>query len=368
MHLESLTRIHAPDHPNNDVKVVSTVRNEMLILPHFLEHYRKLGIKYFVFIDNDSQDGTREYLMSQPDCGVWWSPDSFSEARNSTSWVNELIRQGRLAGWCLRVDADELFVFKGMESHTVNEYARDLRTRGYDCVCGMMLDMYPAGNFLSAQMDPATDPLSLLCWFDQEYTVACPKGCAADEIPRNGLRITGGPRQRMLHGREEVVGRRKMAVSQGLRPLLRRLWKRVAPAVPQAMMPLAARFAPLGPPALHKVPLAWVDGRFEYLSNHTNTSHRPYGQLACLLHLKFSSRLEAQIKMLAEDKDHNRRGLRHLQIQEVAETNSGGTSLLYPGSRMFHGIEDVEAIGLLGMDLTPLWKGDVDAIATMAAH
>jgi len=59
-----------------DLLVVCVVRNEMALVPHFLAHYRLLGVKCFVFVDNCSDDSTREYLFEQPDVatgGTWQS-------------------------------------------------------------------------------------------------------------------------------------------------------------------------------------------------------------------------------------------------------------------------------------------------------
>ena len=36
----------------------------MTVLPHFLAHYRGLGVGCFVMVDNLSDDGTREYLLA----------------------------------------------------------------------------------------------------------------------------------------------------------------------------------------------------------------------------------------------------------------------------------------------------------------
>src|SRR4030095_5576466 len=55
--------------------VVCVVRNERTMLPHFLAHYRRLGAQHFVFIDNLSDDGTRDWLLAQPDV-VLYSTDT----------------------------------------------------------------------------------------------------------------------------------------------------------------------------------------------------------------------------------------------------------------------------------------------------
>ena len=51
----------------DSILAFSTVRNEIVRLPHFLAHYRKLGVNHFLFVDNDSDDGTTAFLAEQPD-------------------------------------------------------------------------------------------------------------------------------------------------------------------------------------------------------------------------------------------------------------------------------------------------------------
>lgn len=46
------------------------VKNEMGFLPAFLAHYRSIGFEQFLVYDDNSDDGTTEYLTEQPDCVV----------------------------------------------------------------------------------------------------------------------------------------------------------------------------------------------------------------------------------------------------------------------------------------------------------
>ena len=58
----------------SDVLCFVTLRNERIRLPYFLQYYRDRGVAHFIFVDNDSDDGTRDYLAGQPDCSVWTTP------------------------------------------------------------------------------------------------------------------------------------------------------------------------------------------------------------------------------------------------------------------------------------------------------
>ena len=62
-----------------DVALFAIVRNEMYFLPHLLRHYRALGLREFCFLDDRSDDGTRAFLMAQPDCVVIESNKTFGE-------------------------------------------------------------------------------------------------------------------------------------------------------------------------------------------------------------------------------------------------------------------------------------------------
>ena len=47
------------------VQCYSTIQNENVRLPFFLKYYRDLGVGHFLIVDNDSDDGGREYLAEQ---------------------------------------------------------------------------------------------------------------------------------------------------------------------------------------------------------------------------------------------------------------------------------------------------------------
>jgi hypothetical protein len=75
---------------NDEIVVAGCVRNEALRLPYFLDYYRKLGVTRFLLVDNDSTDGTREYLQLQPDVEYF---------HTTTSYRGSAAGRGGLVNW-----------------------------------------------------------------------------------------------------------------------------------------------------------------------------------------------------------------------------------------------------------------------------
>jgi glycosyltransferase involved in cell wall biosynthesis len=148
------------------ILVFSTVRNEIARLPHFLQHYRKLGVGHFLFVDNGSDDGTAEYLADQPDVSVWTTSHSYRLSRFGMDWLGWLQWQYGHGHWCLTVDADELLVYPAHETRGLNELTAWLDGQGIASFGAMMLDLYPKGPLENATYEPADDPTKTLRWFD----------------------------------------------------------------------------------------------------------------------------------------------------------------------------------------------------------
>src|SRR5688500_9282519 len=64
---------------NHEVNLYAIVRNEMFFLPAFFDHYRGLGVEQFIILDDKSDDGTSEFLLSQTDCVVLTTGAAFGE-------------------------------------------------------------------------------------------------------------------------------------------------------------------------------------------------------------------------------------------------------------------------------------------------
>ena len=191
---DEITPLSGGEIPNTGVLVFSTMRNEMLRVEHWLNHYRNLGASHFLIVDNASDDGTAEYLTEQPDVSVWTTPDSYKASRFGVDWLTCLqIRHG--AGrWCLTVDADELLVYPDSDTRSLDDLTQHLDATGCEAFGALMLDMYPKGPLGQTICTEGQNPLEVLPWFDANNYRA-----KRHQIFDN-LWIQGGVRDRMFFG------------------------------------------------------------------------------------------------------------------------------------------------------------------------
>lgn len=173
-----------------DVLCFCTLRNEKVRLKYFLSYYRDRGVSHFLFVDNDSTDGTREFLADQPDCSVWTTPDSYKRARFGMDWMNRLLRLYGHRHWCLVVDPDEFLVYPFSDTRPIPALTDWLESSSIKSFGAMILDMYPKGPITAQPYADGQDPFDIACWFDTGNYV----------IERNweygNLWIQGGPRAR----------------------------------------------------------------------------------------------------------------------------------------------------------------------------
>ena len=182
------THLIAPD----NILLFSALRNERVRLPFFLRYYRDLGVSHFLIVDNNSDDGSREYLMSQPDVSVWSTQHSYKRARFGVDWLNWLQTKYGHDHWCLVVDPDEFFVYPFCDTRPLRALTDWLDASSIKSFSAMLLDMYPKGPFDVQPYAEGQDPFEVAPYFDSGNYV----------IHRNkkygNLWIQGGPRARMF--------------------------------------------------------------------------------------------------------------------------------------------------------------------------
>lgn len=142
----------------------------MLRLPFFLKYYRSLGITQFFFVDNNSTDGGLEFLLSQPDCHVFWTNDSYNTSGSGIRWVHHIldnyIPQNQ---WCIHADADEFLVYSHCETQNLTQLTQYLDKYDYEAVSSFMLDMFPKDISSQLAITPDDDLLKLSPYFYNNY-------------------------------------------------------------------------------------------------------------------------------------------------------------------------------------------------------
>lgn len=130
--------------------VVACVRNEMFMLPHFLAHYRRLGVSAFLIADNCSDDGTLEYLADQPDVALFSVDTDYNRSYYGVAWQQALIANFRVGKWSLMADADEHLIWETKDQGLLADVLTSSEFAETDAVRLFMLDMYPQGNLAKA--------------------------------------------------------------------------------------------------------------------------------------------------------------------------------------------------------------------------
>lgn len=150
-----------------------------------MKHYLKIGVRSFVFIDNNSNDGTLEKIESYAKPGISieiYETDKKFGCNRQCGWIQQIINKYGENRWYLCVDSDELFVLPNHKSTNINSCLDKLVSQHF-CACkSIMLDIYPKKPLFSANLN------------DYQYVDA--NTYHIDERHEYGLRFYGGPRKR----------------------------------------------------------------------------------------------------------------------------------------------------------------------------
>ncbi|MFN3953798.1 MAG: glycosyltransferase family 2 protein [Pararhodobacter sp.] len=270
--------------PGDSLLLFCTLRNERARLPFFLDYYRKLGVEHFLFVDNGSDDGSAEYLATQPDTSVWVTQASYSRARHGIDWVNALLARHAHGRWALVVDVDEFLIYPFHDTRPLRALTDWLDAAGIRSFGTLLLDMYPKGPLVSQPCIEGQNPFDIACWFDTaNYTIT------RNSRLRN-LWIQGGPRARAFFADQ-----------------------------------------PAGSPALNKIPLvkwhrayAYVSSTHMLLPRGLNLVYDTSGgekASGCLLHAKFLATLSDKAREELERGEHYHGGREYAAYHAALEEN-----------------------------------------------
>ncbi len=291
----------------SDLLVFSTLRNEVVRLPYFLEYYREQGINHFLIVDNDSTDGSREYLEKQPDVSVWSSGHSYKRSRFGVDWLNWLQMRYGHGHWCLTVDPDEFLIYPFCDTRPLRALTDWLDASSIKSFSAMLLDMYPKGRLNEQPYRPGQDPFEIASWFDAgNYAIEKNKKFG-------NLWIQGGPRSRVFF-----------------------------PDTPELA------------PALNKIPLVKWDRRYSYVSSTHMLLPRGLNQVydewggekasGILLHAKF---LDTFTVKAAEELERKQHYAASVEYKAYAESMRDDPELWCKWSEKYINWRQLEILGLM---------------------
>ena len=291
----------------NAILALVTLRNERVRLPYFLDYYRGIGIDHFLIVDNDSNDGSREFLADQPDVSLWTTGESYKGSRFGMDWLNHLLRRYGAGHWCLTVDPDEFLVYPHVNTRPLRALTDWLESSGQRSFSAMLLDMYPKGPITDQPYREGQDPFEIAAWFDP----------ANYAIRKNrkflNLWIQGGPRARSFFADQ-----------------------------------------PQSAPALNKIPLVRWQRRFAYASSTHMLLPRSLnlvydqdgGEMAsgALLHAKFLSTFAAKSAEELDRRQHYANSREYHAYQQGLESR---TDFWCEQSRDYRDWRQLEDLGLI---------------------
>ncbi len=189
--------------------VVAVVRNEKFLLPHFLAHYRKLGVEAFLIVDNVSDDGTQSFLLAQPDVALFSADTEYRASTYGVAWQQALLAHFRLGLWTIVVDADEFLVLDLARRMRLLDILQTPEFTHAEGVRTFLLDMYPKGPLAEATFERA-DPFTEAGFVDREPFLSQSLGRGPYS---NQPTWTSAVRHRLIPGsRPELFVAQKIAV------------------------------------------------------------------------------------------------------------------------------------------------------------
>lgn len=296
----------------HDILAVVVLRNEITRLPFFLDYYRRLGVAQFLVVDNDSNDGSAEYLAAQTDVSLWHTAHSYHGSRFGLDWLTWLQIKYSHGHWCLMVDADELLIYSDDEKYDLRKLTTWLDSQGRAGFGALMLDLYPQGPLDQCAYVSGQDPRDVMPWFDP-----CPYRVERQR-PMGNLWVQGGVRDRMFY-----------------------------------------RDTPERSPTLNKIPLMKWDRRYSYVNSaHSILPRRlnylydgPNGRTpsGVLLHTKFLPEIVSKSAIEKQRKQHfHTPG----DFDHYYDMLSAAPNLWHDKSVKLDGAAQLEELGLM---LSPDW-------------
>ena len=104
----------------DDIIGICVTKNDLIKIKEFILHHRTLGINKFVILDNDSTDGSVEWLKEQKDVILMQTKTPYTTNRRE-GWINRIIAHYGANRWYFVADSDELLDYNDSEKKTISK-------------------------------------------------------------------------------------------------------------------------------------------------------------------------------------------------------------------------------------------------------
>ncbi len=321
---------------NGPLTLFAVMRNEMYLLPAFLEHYRKLGIEQFVIVDDASDDGTGDYLARQTDCCTGSTHIRFGQHVSVTDPSHQGL-SGRAGPILKRVvpehylngqhvviaDADE-FLLLPESLPNLGDVVHLMQARGWKSVAATLIDFYPATLAELEDPAPPADAAALFWRFG-----------LFDAVPFMTLSPGRQPQKSGQTASERLFrlcGIRDIPPTLGFLPhwLMDRL--------------------PFKPPgaAWFKTPIINYDGATFMVASHAANVPPPAEIMLAMAHFKFNGDTYRKIQSAIRLKSHARKGRKYTHYEEMlSRMKDRGLGFMCARSTRYGSPEQLVAVGLM---------------------
>jgi len=163
-----------------DPTLIAVLRDEIIRLPFFFKYYKNIGIKHFIMIDNDSSDGSFQFLQNNTfdneiNITLYHTKDSYSKNNQGNLWREKIMKHYGENKWYLLVDIDELLFYDGADNNIkINEICKNCDDNGWNVFRSFCLDMYPNHKLNKLNYIPGESFFKYTPYFDHlndHYTI-----------------------------------------------------------------------------------------------------------------------------------------------------------------------------------------------------
>jgi hypothetical protein len=163
--MEKIKDFSIPIIDENSIILICVIKNEYLLLEYFIEHYSKIGVTHFIFIDNDSSDNTIEYLKNiKFNIMIYKTSESYKTNNFGVIWITYILDTYCKNKWCVVVDSDEIIYIDKL-----NMLRNQMIDKNNNVCKFYLLDMYPKNyNSLYKRGEPFLNHSN---YYDKESSI-----------------------------------------------------------------------------------------------------------------------------------------------------------------------------------------------------